>query len=117
MIYLPLALLQASEDVRSAMLAGYLDTDGWLDNGSYGKCLAHRPNLEVAREIAISLGIRCAAILDKDDPCNPVSTQPQLSFTMSGPNLLKVQKYLLPRKRLPEGHTFTETEQRGFVVN
>lgn len=52
----------ATEEARAALLAGLMDTDGWLMNNrtAYGlsQSVKHRRLIEDAREVAIGLGIK-----------------------------------------------------------
>lgn len=100
---IPDCYMTADENTRLAVLAGLIESDGWLQGGlnCYGfvqYTYEHKKTVEDARKLALSCGIQCNPIIErknsKDRP------EPGWYFYM-GRGVEKFQHHLLiPRKRM-----------------
>lgn len=97
----------ASEEVRAAVLAGFIDTDSCLINNSnactISQCVRHRRLVEDARAMAIGLGIKVGRLRTvwAVNPANDQEHFEQLAFGMFGARLAVLQPHIaLARKRV-----------------
>jgi hypothetical protein len=100
---IPDCYMNADENTRLAVLAGLIESDGWLSHGlncyGFGQyTYEHKKLVEDARKLALSCGIQCNPIFErknsKDRP------EPGWFFYM-GRGVEKFQHHLLlPRKRM-----------------
>lgn len=100
---IPDCYMNADENTRLAVLAGLIESDGWLSHGlncyGFGQYVyEHKKLVEDARKLALSCGIQCNPVFErkngKDRP------EPGWFFYM-GRGVEKFQPHLLlPRKRM-----------------
>lgn len=96
-----------SEATRAGVLAGLLDSDGWMVNGgtAYGfaQCVTQEDIVYHARELAVGLGIKVGRTYHTRRR-NDVSRTGVLDMRiiqLHGPNLAKLQPYIVfARKRV-----------------
>ncbi|EJT77909.1 hypothetical protein GGTG_03012 [Gaeumannomyces tritici R3-111a-1] len=117
---IPDCYMNADENTRLAVLAGLIESDGWLSHGlnCYGfvqYTYEHKKLVEDARKLALSCGIQCNPIIEransKDRP------EPGWFFYM-GRGVEKFQPHLiLHRKRMKiPFNTFKNRDVRPFDV-
>ncbi|ROT41885.1 hypothetical protein SODALDRAFT_374292 [Sodiomyces alkalinus F11] len=99
---IPDCYMNANEDTRLAVLAGLVESDGWLQarTAVYGfaqTTYQHKKIVEDAHKLATSCGIHCS---DVEEYLEPGHREPTWRFYM-GKGTEKFQHHLLlPRKRL-----------------
>jgi hypothetical protein len=118
---IPQIYKEASEEVRSALLAGFMDTDGCAINSrtaySVSQAVRYRQLLTDMREIALRLGIKATRLryYDAPDPANPQRMLPQVGIGLFEPNLAKLQAHSsLTRKRLRA--TWIDSELLALLI-
>jgi len=100
---IPDCYMNADENTRLAVLAGLIESDGWLSNGlncyGFGQyTYEHKKLVEDARKLALSCGIQCNPIFERKDGKD--RPEPGWFFYM-GRGVEKFQPHLLlHRKRM-----------------
>lgn len=103
--HIPKCYLENSRDVRLKVLAGLIDTDGYLHpSGGYEMCFANKRLLDDVVTLARSLGFKCKEVESVMKTCTnavggPKACQAYRSY-ISGGNDLKDIPVLLERKRI-----------------
>lgn len=92
----PTNFKNATEDVRAAALAGFLDSDGSIHgNGCrLTQGLAHAKAISDAGEIALSLGIRAGEVYPVTGYKPDGTPTPMLGVYFSGDALVKLQAFM-----------------------
>ncbi|KLP08918.1 putative Chitin Synthase 1 (chs-1) [Fusarium fujikuroi] len=115
---IPDIYMNANEDTRLAVLAGLIESDGWIQNrmSMYGfaqTTFEHKKIVDDAHKLALSCGIHCTNI---KETIKAGCTEPSWTFYM-GKGSEKFQHHLLlPRKRLNLSITRYNRDVRPFDV-
>jgi hypothetical protein len=102
--HIPEVYLKNTRDIRLKVLAGLIDTDGYLHNGGYDFCFANKTLLEDIIQLSISLGFKCRNIQSVMKTCTnapggPKQCQAYRSYISGGDDLEDIP-VLLDRKKI-----------------
>ncbi|PWN28146.1 hypothetical protein BDZ90DRAFT_259970 [Jaminaea rosea] len=108
----------ASEDVRAAVLAGFIDSDGTVKGNGYfiSQSSAHAKAIADAREMAMSIGIRAGEVRAFDGQKPDGAPTPLLGLYLSGQAIGKLQPYLLLDYKRLDPTTLRKMDLDGKLV-
>lgn len=113
---IPEVYQRASEHARAALLAGLMDSDGCANQQQAGykfvQIDSHLRIVEDTRRLASGLGLRIGRLhfSERDHSLRPGVLLPAWGFEMYGPNLAKVQPYIVLQRKKLTAHWYNKDD-------